>query len=151
MYVSMYLFRVTITPEIPQVILTSCHCRFERLTVMCRQYWKHSKERPVFSQEAPLWVQLLHPISVLIGVSEKEVNSDISGHQNLMCWKRRKLSRTLFRIFILSCSDLDPPPRCRLWVFLLRTHRLVWGDSQWECTFKFLRNVSRCRGTNGEW
>ncbi|XP_037126475.1 glucose-6-phosphate exchanger SLC37A4-like [Syngnathus acus] len=41
MYVSMYLFRVTITPEIPK--------------------------------EAPLWLQVIHPISVLIGVSEKEI------------------------------------------------------------------------------
>ncbi|KAA8578492.1 hypothetical protein FQN60_016825 [Etheostoma spectabile] len=41
MYVSMYLFRVTITPEVPQ--------------------------------EAPLWVQVIHPISVVIGVSEKEI------------------------------------------------------------------------------
>lgn len=41
MYVSMYLFRVTITPEIPK--------------------------------EAPLWVEVLHPVSVLIGVSEKEI------------------------------------------------------------------------------
>ncbi|XP_018547969.1 glucose-6-phosphate exchanger SLC37A4 [Lates calcarifer] len=41
MYVSMYLFRVTITPEIPE--------------------------------EAPLWVQVIHPVSVLIGVSEKEI------------------------------------------------------------------------------
>ncbi|CAG5876063.1 unnamed protein product [Menidia menidia] len=41
MYVSMYLFRVTITPEVPQ--------------------------------EAPLWVQVLHPVSVLLGVSEKEI------------------------------------------------------------------------------
>ncbi|KAJ4930191.1 hypothetical protein JOQ06_019197 [Pogonophryne albipinna] len=41
MCVSMYLFRVTITPEIPQ--------------------------------EAPLWVQVIHPVSVLIGVSEKEI------------------------------------------------------------------------------
>lgn len=28
-----------------------------------------------FLQEAPLWVQALHPISVLIGLSEKEVGS----------------------------------------------------------------------------
>ncbi|XP_049599613.1 glucose-6-phosphate exchanger SLC37A4 [Syngnathus scovelli] len=41
MYVSMYLFRVTITAEIPK--------------------------------EAPLWLQVIHPISVLIGVSEKEI------------------------------------------------------------------------------
>uniref|UniRef100_A0A8C5GAZ9 Solute carrier family 37 member 4b n=1 Tax=Gouania willdenowi TaxID=441366 RepID=A0A8C5GAZ9_GOUWI len=41
MCVSMYLFRVTVTPEIPA--------------------------------EAPLWVQVLHPLSVLIGVSEKEI------------------------------------------------------------------------------
>ncbi|KAK2828854.1 hypothetical protein Q5P01_019888 [Channa striata] len=41
MYVSMYLFRVTVTPEIPK--------------------------------EAPLWVQVIHPVSVLIGVSEKEI------------------------------------------------------------------------------
>ncbi|MED6251298.1 hypothetical protein ATANTOWER_027566 [Ataeniobius toweri] len=43
MYVSMYLFRVTITPEIPK--------------------------------EAPLWVQILHPVSVLLGVSEKEFST----------------------------------------------------------------------------
>ncbi|XP_061606692.1 glucose-6-phosphate exchanger SLC37A4-like [Phyllopteryx taeniolatus] len=41
MYVSMYLFRVTVTPEIPK--------------------------------EAPLWVQVIHPVSVLLGVSEKEI------------------------------------------------------------------------------
>nr|XP_057942160.1 glucose-6-phosphate exchanger SLC37A4-like [Doryrhamphus excisus] len=41
MYVSMYLFRVTITPEIPK--------------------------------EAPLWVQVLHPVSVYLGVSEREI------------------------------------------------------------------------------
>ncbi|XP_068600742.1 glucose-6-phosphate exchanger SLC37A4b [Brachionichthys hirsutus] len=41
MYVSMHLFRVTVTPGIPE--------------------------------EAPLWVQILHPVSVLIGVSEKEI------------------------------------------------------------------------------
>ncbi|XP_061754084.1 glucose-6-phosphate exchanger SLC37A4-like [Nerophis ophidion] len=41
MYISMYLFRVTITPEIPK--------------------------------EAPLWVQVLHPLSVLLGVSEREI------------------------------------------------------------------------------
>ncbi|XP_049447516.1 glucose-6-phosphate exchanger SLC37A4-like isoform X1 [Epinephelus fuscoguttatus] len=41
MYVSMYLFRVTITPEI--------------------------------AKEAPVWVQVLHPVSILIGVPEKEI------------------------------------------------------------------------------
>ncbi|KAG7261410.1 hypothetical protein CRUP_023687 [Coryphaenoides rupestris] len=41
MYVSMYLFRVTVTAEVPE--------------------------------EAPLWVQALHPVSVLIGLSEKEI------------------------------------------------------------------------------
>lgn len=41
MCVSMYLFRVTITPEIPK--------------------------------ETPFWVHLLHPISALTGVSEKEI------------------------------------------------------------------------------
>lgn len=41
MFVSMYLFRVTITAEDPQ--------------------------------EAPIWAQVLHPISVLIGQSEKEI------------------------------------------------------------------------------
>ncbi|XP_061904333.1 glucose-6-phosphate exchanger SLC37A4-like [Entelurus aequoreus] len=41
MYISMYLFRVTITPEIPK--------------------------------EAPLWVKVLHPVSVLLGVSEREI------------------------------------------------------------------------------
>ncbi|XP_077402972.1 glucose-6-phosphate exchanger SLC37A4-like isoform X2 [Vanacampus margaritifer] len=41
MYISMYLFRVTITPEIPK--------------------------------ETPLWVQVIHPFSVLLGVSEKEI------------------------------------------------------------------------------
>ncbi|CAL8398499.1 unnamed protein product [Boreogadus saida] len=41
MFVSMYLFRVTITAEVPE--------------------------------EAPLWLQALHPISVLIGLSEKEI------------------------------------------------------------------------------
>ncbi|XP_024865108.1 glucose-6-phosphate exchanger SLC37A4b isoform X4 [Kryptolebias marmoratus] len=40
MYVSMYLFRVTVTPEIPK---------------------------------APLWVQVLHPVSVLLHVSEQEI------------------------------------------------------------------------------
>ncbi|XP_056299106.1 glucose-6-phosphate exchanger SLC37A4b [Pseudoliparis swirei] len=41
MCVSMFLFRVTITPEMPK--------------------------------EAPLWVQALHPVSVLVGVPEKEI------------------------------------------------------------------------------
>lgn len=41
MYVSMSLFRVTITPEMPQ--------------------------------EPPLWFQALHPVSVLSGISEKEI------------------------------------------------------------------------------
>lgn len=41
MYVSMFLFRVTIGPEA--------------------------------APEAPLWVQLLHPVSLLSGVSEKEI------------------------------------------------------------------------------
>eukprot|EP00066_Takifugu_rubripes_P026461 XP_011615727.1 PREDICTED: glucose-6-phosphate translocase-like [Takifugu rubripes] len=41
MYLSMYLFRVTITPDVPK--------------------------------ETPLWVQLIHPISILLGVSEKEI------------------------------------------------------------------------------
>ncbi|XP_062341742.1 glucose-6-phosphate exchanger SLC37A4b [Osmerus eperlanus] len=41
MFVSMYLFRVTITTEDPE--------------------------------EAPIWAQVLHPISVLIGLSEKEI------------------------------------------------------------------------------
>ncbi|CAF96063.1 unnamed protein product, partial [Tetraodon nigroviridis] len=41
MYLSMYLFRVTITPCIPE--------------------------------ETPLWVQLIHPIALLIGVSEQEI------------------------------------------------------------------------------
>lgn len=41
MFVSMYLFRVTITPEGPQ--------------------------------EAPLWAQVLHPVSELIGLSETEI------------------------------------------------------------------------------
>ncbi|KAK9536105.1 hypothetical protein VZT92_005916 [Zoarces viviparus] len=41
MCVSMYLFRVTITPEMPT--------------------------------EAPLWVQVLHPFSVLVGVSENQI------------------------------------------------------------------------------
>ncbi|XP_061660279.1 glucose-6-phosphate exchanger SLC37A4b isoform X1 [Syngnathoides biaculeatus] len=41
MYVTMYLFRVTLKPEIPK--------------------------------EAPLWVQVIHPVSVLLGVPEKEI------------------------------------------------------------------------------
>ncbi|XP_057677945.1 glucose-6-phosphate exchanger SLC37A4b [Corythoichthys intestinalis] len=41
MCVSMYLFRVTISPEIPK--------------------------------EAPFWVQVIHPVSLLLGVSEKEI------------------------------------------------------------------------------
>lgn len=41
---------------------------------------KISQELPFFAQEAPLWVQLIHPVSVLIGVSEKEVNANIFGH-----------------------------------------------------------------------
>lgn len=41
MYVSMYLFRVTISPEMPQ--------------------------------DSPLWFQLIHPVSLISGVSEKEI------------------------------------------------------------------------------
>ncbi|XP_019750891.1 glucose-6-phosphate exchanger SLC37A4b isoform X1 [Hippocampus comes] len=51
MCVSMYLFRVTITPEMPKSVLKFIHSL----------------------QEAPLWVQVIHPVSVLIGVSEKEI------------------------------------------------------------------------------
>lgn len=36
-----------------------------------------SQERLFSLQEAPLWVQVIHPVSVLIGVSEKEVHSHI--------------------------------------------------------------------------
>uniref|UniRef100_A0A8C7X5U3 Solute carrier family 37 member 4b n=1 Tax=Oryzias sinensis TaxID=183150 RepID=A0A8C7X5U3_9TELE len=41
MYLSMHLFRVTITPEIPK--------------------------------EAPLWAKVLHPVSIMTGVSEQEI------------------------------------------------------------------------------
>ena len=36
-----------------------------------------SQEHLFSLQEAPLWVQVIHPVSVLIGVSEKEVHSHI--------------------------------------------------------------------------
>lgn len=72
MYVSMYLFRVTITPEIPEVIeFLSYLCKM--LEVYMLPVLQMSQELIVFAQEAPLWVQVLHPVSVLIGVSEKEV------------------------------------------------------------------------------
>lgn len=49
----------------------------EQLIQLIVQPSSHICERVIVSlaQESPLWVQLLHPISVLIGVSEKEVKS----------------------------------------------------------------------------
>lgn len=61
MFVSMYLFRVTVTPDVitPDVV-TAEAVTAEFVTA----------EAP---QENPLWVQVLHPIAMLTGVSEKEI------------------------------------------------------------------------------
>ena len=81
MFVSMYLFRVTVTAEVPEVIwalqfIPSHHRHHHHQPspfFVGVNEWQHVFG--VVLQEAPLWLQALHPISVLIGLSEKEVCS----------------------------------------------------------------------------
>ncbi|XP_024865106.1 glucose-6-phosphate exchanger SLC37A4b isoform X2 [Kryptolebias marmoratus] len=75
MYVSMYLFRVTVTPEIPKGLQVEISGTPD---LPVRDYsgpdsenWNpHTK---IAKTQAPLWVQVLHPVSVLLHVSEQEI------------------------------------------------------------------------------
>lgn len=84
-----------------------------------------------FSQEAPLWVQVIHPVSVLIGVSEKEVLRTIVGR-----WMKRGF-------FLKSnlCTFFHP----QIWILFLGA---VFGFSSYGPIALFGVIASECAPSN---